>query len=157
MIMTYFKSILSFLILSVLFISCSSDDSSDSSDEISPVVGIWSLTELNINIAQDPNEDGTASTNMVDELPCITGVININASGTWTATITVVNITPVTGDFYVVRCSETISYSGNYIFTNNQLNLNDSSFSAFSLSGTTLTENLGDNLPGVLNYKYEKQ
>lgn len=157
MVMTYFKSILSFLILSVLFISCSSDDSSDSSEDISPVVGVWNLTGVNINIAQDPNEDGTASTNMVDELPCLTGIININANGTWTATITTLNISTVTGDFYVVRCSDILSYSGNYIFTNNQLNLNDSSFSALSLSGTTLTENLGDNLPGVLNYEYEKQ
>ncbi len=154
--MKYFKSILSFLFLSFALISCSSDDS-EPETEVSAVVGVWNLTEVNISIAQDPNEDGTASTNMVSELPCLTGVLTIDASGVWSATVTDVNISFVTGDFYVVSCAETLNYSGRYVYQNSQLNLDSSSFSSFTLSGTTLTENVGQELPGVLSNRYEKQ
>jgi len=154
--MNYYKTILIFLLVLVALGSCSSDDSG-SETEIPPVVGVWNLMEVNINIAQDPNGDGTASTNMVAELPCLTGVLTIDASGVWSATITDLNINPVTGDFYVFRCTETLSYSGRYSYQNSQLNLNSSSFSDFTLSGTTLTENIGQELPGVLSQRYKKQ
>lgn len=143
--------------LHVLLFSCSSDDADDTSQTLLPVVGVWNLSGVNVSIAQDPNEDGTASTNMVDELDCLTGVLTIDASGVWSATITRPIISPVTGDFYVVSCSESQEFSGRFSYQNNQLNLNSGSFSILGLSGTTLTENLGEELPGVLNYTYEKQ
>lgn len=154
--MSHFKCIAIPLLLVLVFISCSSDDGG-AETETAPVVGVWNLTEVNISIAQDPNEDGTASTNMVDELPCLTGVLTIDPSGVWSATLTDVNIISVTGDFYVVRCLDNLSYSGRYTYQNGQLNLNSSSFSSFSLDGTTLTQNLGEQLPGILSYRYEKQ
>ena len=155
--MTYYKSLLYFFSVMFLLVSCSSDDGNEPEVEVPPVVGVWNLTGVNLNIAQDPNEDGTASTNMVDELPCLTGVINIDASGAWTATITAVNISPVTGDFYVVSCLESQQLSGVFSYQNGQLNLNNRSFSNFTLSGTTLTENIGENLPGIRSKTYEKQ
>jgi len=94
---------------------------------------------------------------MVTELPYLSGVLTIDASGVWSATLTDLNITPVTGDFYVVRCLETLRYSGRYSYKNGQLNLDSASFSNFTLSGTILTQTLGQELPGVLSYRYEKQ
>lgn len=155
--MTYYKSIFLFLALAFTLVSCSSDDSGDTTAEILPVVGVWNLTEANVNIAQDPNEDGTASTNMVDELPCLTGILAIDASGVWTASITRLNSSPVTGDFYVMSCSGTQQFSGRFSYKNSQLNLKSSSFSTLTLSGTTLIENIGQDLPGTLSYAYEKQ
>lgn len=152
--MRYIKFII--VPLFTIFVSCSSDDGGTEM-QTAPVVGVWNLTEANISIPQDPNEDGTASTNMVDELPCLTGTLTIDASGVWSATITKLNISPVTGDFYVVTCSQTQEFSGRFSYQNSQLNLNSNSFSLMSLSGTTLIENTGQDLPGVLNYIYEKQ
>lgn len=143
--------------MQVMLFSCSSDDSNDTSQNLLPVVGVWNLSGVNVSIAQDPNEDGTASANLVDELDCLTGTLTIDPSGVWSATITRPIISPVTGDFYVVSCSESQAFSGRFSYQNNQLNLNSSSFSIMGLSGTTLTENLGEELPGVLNYTYEKQ
>lgn len=125
--------------------------------DLTAVVGTWNLTEVNVNIPQDPNEDGTSSSNMVEELPCLTGVLRLTADSKWNLTLTDLNITPVTGDFYAVQCAESFSYSGNFIFQNNQLSLNDLSFDIFTLNGTILTETKGDNLPGVLSYVYAKQ
>ncbi len=143
--------------LFIVLYSCSSDDGGTTPVDNSLVVGTWNLTEVNISIPQDPNEDGTFSTNMVEELPCLTGVLTISEDNTWNLNLTGLNITPVTGDFYAVQCASSFSYSGNYIFQNNQLNLNDFNFNTLTLNGSVLTESKGESLPGVLSYVYEKQ
>lgn len=154
--MKFLKSLFSISLVIIIF-SCSSDDGETIPVNNTLVVGTWNLTQVNISLPQDPNEDGTSSTNMVDELPCLTGVLTINANNTWNLNLTDLNITPVTGDFYAVQCASSFSYSGNYIFQNNQLNLNDVNFTNLALNGTVLTETRGESLPGVLSYVYEKQ
>ena len=104
--MRYIKFII--VPLFTIFVSCSSDDGGTEM-QTAPVVGVWNLTEANISIPQDPNEDGTASTNMVDELPCLTGTLTVDASGVWSPTITKLNISPVTGHFL---CGHLFSNSG---------------------------------------------
>lgn len=145
------------IILTVLF-SCSSDD-----DETATVpdsflaIGAWNLTAVNISIAQDVNEDGTSSTNLIDELPCLSGLLTISSNNTWSATIVDLNSTPITGDLYIINCGSTLSFSGNWSNTGNTLSLNSSEFQDFTLSGDTLTENRGENLPGFLSLVYTKQ
>lgn len=151
------KFFFSLSLIVTTLISCSSDDGGDNAQDVLPVVGVWNLTQANVSIPQDPNEDGTASTNMVDELPCLTAVLTIDASGVWSATVTRLNISPITGDLYVVSCLEPQQFSGRFSFQNNQLDLNSNSFSRLTLSGTTLIETIGEDLPGVLGYTYEKQ
>lgn len=124
--------------------------------DLSAVVGTYNLTEVNVSIPQDPNEDGTSSTNMVEELPCLTGVLIVGMDSRWSLTLTGLNITPVTGNFYAVQCENSFSYSGSYTFENNQLILNDSNFDTLTLNGIVLTENIGEDLPGVLSYVYSK-
>lgn len=155
--MKHYKILLSLSLILFMFLSCSSDDGTDANQEVLPVVGVWNLTEANVSIPQDPNEDGTASSNMVDELPCLSGVLTIDASGVWSATLTRLIISPVTGDFYVVSCSGTQEFSGRFSFQNSVLDLNSTSFSRLNLSGTTLIETIGEDLPGVLGYTFEKQ
>ena len=151
------RTFLTLFLITLLF-SCSSDDGTTTmTADLSAVVGTYNLTEVNVSIPQDPNEDGTSSTNMVEELPCLAGVLNIGADSKWDLTLTGLNITPVTGDFYAVQCENSFSYSGSFIFQNNQLVLNDINFDTFSLNGTVLTENKGEDLPGVLSYVYTKQ
>lgn len=154
--MNYLKYFLG-LSLTVLLLSCSSDDGVDTSDITPLVVGTWSLTEVNVNIPQDPNMDGTASTNMVSELPCLTGVLIISENGNWTASITDTDITLITGDLYAVQCQESISYSGNWSFQNNTLNLNRVGFSALTLNGDTLIESRNEDLPGIQSFVYTRQ
>ena len=146
-----------FIILMVLF-SCSSDDGGTPVvPESFLAIGAWDLTAVNINLSQDVNEDGTPSTNLIDELPCLSGLLTINSNNTWTARITDVSVTPVTGELYIIDCGNTLSFSGNWSNTGNTLSLNSSDFQDFTLSGDTLTENRGENLPGFLNFVYTKQ
>ena len=155
--MNFLRTFLS-ISLTTLFFSCSSDDGGPTmTTDLSAVVGSYNLTQVNVSIAQDPNEDGTSSTNMVEELACLTGNLIIGVDSKWSLTLTGLNITPVTGDFYAVQCENSFSYSGSYIFQNNQLNLNDVNFETFTLNGTILTETKGDDLPGILSYVYAKQ
>lgn len=141
----------------LLLASCSSDDGEGLNNETPPVVGTYALTEINISIAQDPNADGTFSVNMVDELSCLNGLLNISADGSWDMSITEVLITSVTGDLYPVNCGNSQEYSGNWSFQNNQLNLNSTFFASFTYNDDELVENVNENLPGILNRKFERQ
>ncbi|MGC1516700.1 MAG: hypothetical protein WA810_14085 [Maribacter sp.] len=139
----------------MLVVACSSDD--DAGTQVTPeVVGIYNLTEVNISIAQDPNEDGTFSVNMVEELDCLNGTLAIEADGTWSLRLTQLSINSVTGDFFPVFCGNSLDYSGNWSIANNLLTLNTSTFSPFSYSDGVLTENINEDLPGILNRKYTK-
>ncbi|WP_281542733.1 hypothetical protein [Maribacter aestuarii] len=154
--MKYLKYILGLSLL-IALVSCSSDDGATDSTATPLVVGTWSLTEVNVSIPQDPNDDGTASTNMVDELPCLTGLLIISENGNWTASITDVSITPITGDLYAIQCEQSISYSGNWSFQNNVLSLNRVGFSPITLSGDTLRESRNEDLPGIQSLVYTRQ
>ena len=157
--MKNFKFLFVLLICSTYITGCSSDDSDGDTMDNTAVLGTYTLTEVNISIPQDPNEDGTSSTNMVEELPCLTGELTVSADGTWNMTLVELSISTVTGDFYAVRCADDTAkdYSGRFSFQNNQLTLDALQFSTFSLNGDILTENINEELPGILNRKFEKQ
>ncbi len=67
-------------------------------------------------------------------------------------TLVELSISAVTGDFYAVRCAGDVAnnYSGRFSFQNNQLTLDASQFSTFQLNGDILTENINEDLPGIL-------
>lgn len=151
---------LNFLLLlgiPILIASCSTDNGEGIGNGTPVVVGVYNLTEVNINVAQDPNEDSMFSTNMVEELSCMNGSLNIRVDNTWNMTLTAQNITTVTGDFYPVFCGESRNYSGNWTFQNNQLNLNSTFFAPFVYNDAVLVENVNEKLPGILNRKFERQ
>ena len=52
----------------VCFTSCSTDDAKDSNN--SSITGVWLLTAWNIDEGFDINNDGTVSTNLLNEIDC---------------------------------------------------------------------------------------
>ncbi|TDT47512.1 hypothetical protein CLV90_1588 [Maribacter spongiicola] len=143
--------------LVLFFTSCSSDDSEPTTDDSALVIGTYMLTEINVNVAQDVNEDGTASNNILDELDCLNGILEIYADGTWDLDLVALDITSVTGDFYAIRCGRTNNSSGKWTFKSSVLSLNASNFSDMVLNSAILTESVNEELPGVLNRKFTKQ
>ena len=137
--------------------ACSSDDEGAVIADASAFIGTWNLTEVNINIAQDPDQDGTASTNLVDELDCLTGVLSINENGTWTGTVTTLTISPVTGDFYAIQCSGSSALGGNWTFVGDELDLQSLAIGTLSLQSGDLVEELGEDLPGIQRKVFVRQ
>ena len=113
--------------------------------------------DVNLSVAQDPNEDGKASVNMLDELSCLTGLLKVNVDGTWEMNLIELNITSITGDLYGIRCGRTINYTGKWSFQSNVLNLNNSEFANMIFNSSTLTESINEDLPGILNRRFLKQ
>ncbi|HDZ05560.1 hypothetical protein LCGC14_0067360 [marine sediment metagenome] len=146
-----------FISLVMLLSSCSSDVSDDAVDNNALVIGTYNLTEININVAQDVNEDGVSSNNMLDELECLSGTLVINVDNTWTLDLVDLDITNVTSDFYAIRCGRTNSFTGKWSFQGSSLNLNSTEFGDMALNNSVLTEGISENLPGVLNRKFTKQ
>ena len=154
--MKNFKYVLVFC--SILIIAaCSSDDDGNETQESSLVIGAYNLTEVNLSTAQDPNEDGVSSINMLDELSCLTGLLTVSEDGTWDMDLIELNITSITGDLYGIRCGRTINYTGKWTILSNVLNLNNSEFSTMIFNSSTLTESINDDLPGISNRKFLKQ
>ncbi len=67
---------------SIALISCSSDDET-TSNEVS-LVGTWELSSAIGSLALDLNQDGTTSTNLLEELPCFKDTIVVNDDSTFT-------------------------------------------------------------------------
>lgn len=145
-----------FTCLVLLFISCSSDDAI-TIDDSALVIGTYNLTEINVNIAQDVDEDGTSSNNMLDELDCLSGALEIKADGTWSLDLVRLDITSVTGDFYAIRCGRTNNFTGKWTFQSSVLDLKATNFNTMVLNSSVLTEGVNEDLPGVLNRKFTKQ
>ena len=141
----------------IIFGACSSDESGKAVQESPLVIGTYNLTEVNLIAAQDPNEDGISSTNMLDELSCLTGSCTVNADGTWNMDLIELNITSITGNLYDIRCGRSINYAGKWTILNNVLNLNNSEFSTMIFNSSTLTESINEDLPGISNRKFLKQ
>jgi len=71
----------------VCFTSCSTEDTEDS--EVSAIIGVWELTAWNINGGFDMNNDGVASSNLLNEIDCSSnetlvfdknGVVSLNTT-----------------------------------------------------------------------------
>ena len=147
------------LVFTNLFLSCSSDDNSGGTDEPIPVIGTWNLVELNISPAQDIDEDGNASANILDELNCVSGTLVINEVGTWSLSLDGVTITTITGGQFDIRCSTTSGFnSGTWAFQNNQLTLFQGVEPiVLTLANDRLTNLIGESLPELFSEVYQKQ
>lgn len=146
-------------ILMVLLSACSSDseDSNEQTTDFSQFIGTWNLVEYNISPAQDINEDNTASSNLKDELSCLSGVLTINNNQTWNLNTTSLSISFITNDLFIIDCSNNITNSGNWTVTNGTLRLSGGISGDFSLFGNTLRNTRGEDLPSYQSVVYEKQ
>jgi hypothetical protein len=156
------KTLRSFLFLlsfSALLFSCGSDDDSGNNNEPAPVIGVWDLVELNVSPAQDIDQDGTASANILDELNCVSGTLTINDVGTWSLNLSGVSVTSITGGLFDIRCNPTQNFnSGTWAFQNNQLTLFQGIDPiVLTLNGDQLTNLIGGSLPEFSSEVYQKR
>ncbi len=112
------KRLMSVLFIAILFASCSSDDDNDSSE--TTIVGAWTLTEANLAIPQDFNNDGTAERNFIDEVPCFEGDLTFNADGTFIQHFSDAGPQEVNGEIVWV-CDGTVTNTGTYELNGDQL------------------------------------
>lgn len=151
------------LLFSLALLSCSDDDSGPAPNpNFDLVLGTWNLTELTISPAQDINEDGTTTTNILDELPCISARITLNADNTWSYSGNDVIITTITGGLFKFFCSDqSRTAGGNWDIQENLVRLGDDrgTITEFTFNSTqnTLTNIIGETLPGLQAEIYSKQ
>ncbi|WP_115461430.1 hypothetical protein [Winogradskyella aurantiaca] len=152
------KKILLLGCLSIILISCSSDDSVPLS-ETDDLLGLWKLTEWNTETAFDINNDGIANTNLLEEIDCLDNeTITFNSSNTaFVDTSSSIDIevfveTGTTDSFvFDVDCDfETDSFVLNWNRTENQVFLIEEDFEdeplIAQIDGNTLTFTLNDAL-----------
>ena len=150
------------LFLSLVVLSCSDDDGgSEPNPNFDLVQGTWNLTELTISPEQDIDEDGTTTTNILEELPCISARITLRPDNTWSYSGNDVVITTITGGLFKFFCSEQVrTTGGNWDIQGNLLRLADGSgiVTEFTFEATdnTLTNIIGENLPGLQAEIYSK-
>jgi hypothetical protein len=103
------------------------------------------------------DNDGTASENLVDELDCLSGTLSFTSEFRWSRTAIQLNVAPITGGAFGISCGQSKNDSGDWLFLNNQILLEEGAEGTLQLNGNTLTRTLGDDLPGVKELVYEKQ
>ncbi|MBC2839803.1 hypothetical protein [Robiginitalea sp. SC105] len=152
--------ILAFLV--VVTLACSDDDGGSGPDpNLERVIGTWQLSELRISPEQDINEDGTTTTNILDELPCVSGVITLRSDNTWSFSGNDVIITTITGGLFKFFCSDQLRMSGgNWDLQGNIVRLADEVGTVtqftFDSEALTLTNTIGQVLPELQAEVYSK-
>lgn len=151
----YFRITVHYMALFFLLSSCSTGDSTEENEL---AIGTYTLVEININPAQDINEDGNTTSNVLTELPCATGILKLNEDATWTWSFADLNVTPSTNGNFKISCtSNTFTSSGSWQVQNNLLTLFDGFNSAlFTVGENRLTSTTGDDLPDFKNTVYER-
>lgn len=152
------RSLLLCAVLAITF-SCSKDEAPAPNNDIELASGTYALIALNINPAQDVNDDGNTTSNVVSELPCATGTLTLQSDATWTWTSEIINITAITGGLYKFNCTSTKrNQSGIWQIQNSQITLSDSANTTiFVQSGELLTNTTNEDLPFYRSLVYEKQ
>ncbi|MEW2922101.1 hypothetical protein AB1A65_11570 [Muricauda sp. ANG21] len=153
------KVILPSLFVTFLTLSCGSDDGGGEVAADLQVIGIWDLSEVNISSAQDVDMDGTSSTNLMNELDCISGTILIDGDNVWTFEQTGISITAITGGQFFAQCSvNDVTGTGAWTANGNQITFQGSTIlGTLTLNGDQLTNLIDDDLPGIRSYVYVKR
>lgn len=146
------------LIFCSALLSCSGDNDPADTAQVHPIVGTWDLVELVINPPQDIDGDGNTTTNILNELNCVSGTLILREDLTWNSVFTGVNITTITeGQFFISCPISPQTNSGTWQLQNNQLTLFRGTTSTFFMyNGNRLTNSVGEDLPGFRSEIYEK-
>lgn len=152
----YILFLCSFII--VLGACSNDDDKAETNDELEMTAGTYLLVELNISPAQDINDDGSTTSNVLTELPCATGTLNLRNDGNWIWTTLEMSVTSITGGAFHISCTPDItSRSGSWKISNNQVTLYDGATNfIFTKDADRLTIILGDDLPGFESMVFER-
>lgn len=146
-----------FIVL-LLQLSCNKDEPKETNNELDLAAGNYQLVELNINPAQDINEDGNVTTNVVSELRCAMGTLELKSDATWSWSFMEINVTSITGGQYRFSCPpESTSRSGSWQVKNSQIMLFDGANSyTFTINENRITNTINDDLPGFKSIVYER-
>lgn len=150
------KKILLFFTAPLLIVSCNTDDGVEG---VTPpnfdVLGLWDLVEVNVSIGQDLNMDGTASTNLMDELDCISGTLLIDGDLVWTYEQSSIAITAITSNQFNADCTGTTSATGTWFSNETEVTFGgDDALTTLRISGDQLVNEIGEDLPGVQSFVY---
>ncbi|WP_133248455.1 hypothetical protein [Flagellimonas aquimarina] len=140
----------------LLMVSCNTDDGVEG---IVPpnfdVLGLWDLVEVNVSVGQDLNMDGTASTNLMDELDCLSGTLLIDGDLVWTYEQSNIAITTITSNQFNADCTGTTSATGTWFSDETQVTFDgDDALTVLRISGDQLVNEVGEDLPGVQSFVY---
>ena len=140
-------------------LACNVDDGVEDAEPLNfDVIGLWDLVEVNINPGQDLNNDGTASTNLMNELDCISGTLLIDGDFVWTLEQTDLTITSITGDQFNIDCAGTITGTGTWFADQSTVGFGGNAALDFlTISGDRLFNQIGEDLPGVQSYVYQRR
>ena len=153
-----FKTSIFIFLLNFAMISCSNDDGPAEESEISKASGTYALIELNVNPPQDINDDGTASTNLLDELSCISGTLSLRSNGTYGFNLTGVEVTSITNGEFFIDCATARNSDSNWNIQNGLVTLfADVTTTPYMLVDDRLTRTVGEDLPGIQSVVYLKQ
>lgn len=147
-----------YLFVFALVLSCSNDDGGSTNTTNLQVIGLWDLAEVNVSSSQDINMDGSLSSNLMDELECISGTLLIDGDMVWTFEQTNVSITAITNGHFFAQCSSTVVATGAWASSETEVVLQGSDLlGTLSISGDRLIKNVGDDLPGIRSYVYVRR
>ncbi len=154
----FFKNLVILLLLNFTLISCSNDNAPATASEISKASGVYELIELNVNPPQDINGDGTASSNLLDELSCSSGTLSLQSNGTYAFNLVGIEVTPITnGEFFIDCAAERNSNSSWNIQSGLVTLFADVTTTPYMLVDDRLTRTVGEDLPSIQSVVYLKQ
>ena len=158
------KNLVCSTLFSILLLACSSDDSTDSTEQIMQednvsLVGTWDVIEFQLE-PLDLNGDGTASESLFDELPCFTSEITFTEEGSYAAK-TADFVFEGTSDDFTIDCDGTSTEVGVYVWENEIMTRDEGTDDELSvsaiISGNELTISGQDENFGEVLIVYEKR
>lgn len=141
-----------------LIISCSDDDGNDGGFSSAALVGTWDLVAVSVSAAVDIDGDGSTSTNLLDEEDCISGSIVLRDDATYQFELSNFSLNPITNNQYAVQCSGVSQATGAWGSDGIQVVFQGSNLlGTLQLSNNTMIKVVGNQLPGVATYVYERR
>ncbi|MEO1485821.1 MAG: hypothetical protein AAFU57_08740 [Bacteroidota bacterium] len=152
-----FKTIFAFLAFGLLLTGCSDDDEGAPNFD-AEIAGVYDLVEVNVSQALDIDNDGSSSTNLLDEVTCITGTLTLSENNQYSVSQSTINVTTITGGLFFADCSGTTTSSGTWSGSSNSVVFSGGTlFTTLARANDRLTNTVGEDLPGILTYVYQKR
>lgn len=154
------KSLLLLFLTLFVLISCSDDgDDGESGFSSAELVGTWDLVAVNVSTEVDIDADGSSSSNLLDEVPCVSGTLILKDDTTYQYEQSNISITSITNNQYFVDCNGTNLATGAWASDGSEIVFQGSSVlrGNFQLMGNSIIWNEDEELPGVESYVYEKR
>ena len=154
----FFKAPVVLLLLNFTIISCSNNDGNTAASEISKASGAYELIELNVNPSQDINGDGTVSSNLLDELSCISGTLSLRSNGTYGFNLIGIEVTTIANGQFFIDCAAERNSDSSWNIQNGLVTLfADVTTTPYMLVDDSLTRTVSEDLPGIQSVVYLKQ